>query len=100
MLRVFTVVNKYVNLLIMLVCFNGLVLESLSSISEVLGSNPPLYSFFFFFFSLIKTKAVFISDCISRASTRLCEFFFVVLPERNLYRLCEDAHCARAPREN
>ncbi len=32
---------------------------------------------------LIKTEVVFISDCISRARTRLCAVCFVLLPERS-----------------
>ncbi len=83
--RFFAAVNKYINSHIFLVCFDSSAVELLSSISEVLGSNPPSYRFIF----SLKTK-VFISDCVSRAGTRLCAFCFVLLPERSAHRLCED----------
>ncbi len=37
---------EYVNVQILLVCFNGLEVEILSSISEVPSSNPSSYVFF------------------------------------------------------
>ncbi len=52
----------------------------------------------FLFVCLIKTKVI--SDCKSRARTLLCAFCFVLYQKEALDGLCEDAHYARAPREN
>ncbi len=49
--------------------FSSLVVELLSNISEIAGSNPSSYIMIFF-----KTKVVFISDCISRAEHACVHF--------------------------
>ncbi len=69
-----------------------------------LKKNSPVQTsssrFSYSIFICLSHQTKVISDCKSRARTLLCAFCFVLYQKEALDGLCEDAHYARAPREN
>ncbi len=76
--------------------FSSLVVELLSNISEIAGSNPSSYIYAFFF------KPKWCSSVIVyQEQGHACVHFVLCFYQtKSLDPLCEDVHCARAPREN